>query len=52
MLNWYNFYDRVIFGLPVLLGAFAIMLLIAYAEERARQTRARKRRAKRYKRGL
>ena len=42
MLNWYNLADRLTVGVPVMLGCIAVMLLMCYAEERARKARARK----------
>ncbi len=53
MLNWYNLADRLMVGIPVMFGVIACVLLLAYAEERARKARARKARARRarYERG-
>ena len=42
MLNWFNLADRLVVGVPVMLGSIAIVLVLAYAEERARKARARK----------
>lgn len=47
MLNWYNLADRLAVGVPVMLGCIALVLVLAYAEERARKARARKARARR-----
>ena len=46
MLNWYSLADRLAVGVPVMLECIALMLVLAYAEERARKARARK--ARRY----
>lgn len=47
MLNWYSLADRLVVGVPVMLGCIVVMLVLAYAEERARKARARARRARR-----
>lgn len=54
MLNWYSLVDRLIVGVPVMLAVIAVVLGLAYAEERARKARVRKARARRarYERGL
>ena len=54
MLNWYNLADRLTVGVPVMLGCIAVMLVLAYVEERTRKARAHKARARRarYERGL
>lgn len=53
MLNWFSLADRLAVGVPVMLGCIALMLALAYAEERTRKARARKARARRtrYERG-
>ena len=42
MLDWFNLADRLMVGVPVMLGVIACMLLMARAEERARKARVRK----------
>ena len=53
MLNWFSVTDRLMVGVPVMLGVIACVLLMARAEEHARKARARKARARRtrYERG-
>lgn len=51
MFNWFNLADRLIVGVPVMLGCIALMLALAYAEDRARKARARKARARRARHG-
>lgn len=47
MFNWFSLADRLTVGVPVMLGCIALVLVLAYAEERARKARARKARARR-----
>lgn len=47
MLNWFSLGYRLVVGIPVMLGCIALVLVLAYAEERARKARARKARARR-----
>ena len=42
MFDWFNLADRLMVGVPVMLGVIACVLLMARAEERARQARIRK----------
>lgn len=41
MFNWFSVADRLIVGVPVMLGVIACVLLMCKAEERARKARAR-----------
>ena len=45
MFDWFNLTDRLMVGVPVMLGVIVCVLLMCKAEEHARQTRARKARA-------
>ena len=47
MLNWYSLADRLVVGVPVMIACVVLVLVLAYAEERARKARARKARARR-----
>lgn len=51
MFDWFNLADRLMVGVPVMLGVIACVLLMARAEERARKARARKARARYERRG-
>lgn len=42
MFDWFCLADRLIVGVPVMIAVIACVLLMARAEEHARQTRARK----------
>lgn len=42
MFDWFNLVDRLMVGVPVMLGAIACVLLMARAEEHARKARVRK----------
>ena len=42
MFDWFNLADRLVVGVPVMLGVIACVLLMARAEERARKARVRK----------
>lgn len=42
MFDWFNLADRLMIGIPVMLGVIACVLLMARAEEHARQARVRK----------
>ena len=42
MLNWCSLADRLMVGVPVMIAAIGVMLMIARAEEHARKTRVRK----------
>ena len=42
MFDWFNLADRLVVGVPVMLGVIACVLLMARAEEHARQARIRK----------
>lgn len=42
MFDWFNLADRLIIGVPVMLGVIACVLLMARAEEHARKARVRK----------
>ena len=46
MFNWFSLADRLTVGVPVMLGCIALVLVLAYAEARARKARARKARAR------
>lgn len=46
MLNWYSLADRLVVGVPVMIACVVLVLVLAYAEERARKARARKARAR------
>ena len=41
MFDWFCLADRLVVGVPVMLGVIACMLLMAHAEERARKARVR-----------
>lgn len=43
MFDWFNLADRLMVGVPVMLGAIACVLLMCRAEERARKAKARRR---------
>lgn len=47
MFDWFSVADRLIVGVPVMITVIACVLLMARAEEHARQTRARARKARR-----
>ena len=47
MLNWFSLTDRLAVGVPVMIACVVLVLVLAYAEERARKARARKARARR-----
>lgn len=49
MFDWFNLADRLMVGVPVMLGVIVCVLLMCRAEEHARKARARK--AKARKRG-
>ena len=42
MFDWFCLADRLVVGVPVMLGVIACVLLMARAEERARKARVRK----------
>lgn len=42
MFDWFCVADRLVVGVPVMLGVIACVLLMARAEERARKARVRK----------
>lgn len=42
MFDWFNLADRLMVGVPVMLGVIACVLLMARAEEHARKARIRK----------
>lgn len=46
MFDWFNLVDRLMVGVPVMLGVIACVLLMCKAEERARLARVRKARAR------
>lgn len=50
MFDWFNLADRLMVGVPVMLGVIACVLLMCRAEEHARLARARKARARHNKR--
>lgn len=51
MFDWFNLADRLMVGVPVMLGVIACVLLMARAEEHARLARVRKARARYGRRG-
>ena len=51
MFDWFNLADRLMVGVPVMLGVIACVLLMCKAEEHARLARVRKTRARYRRRG-
>lgn len=50
MFDWFNLADRLMVGVPVMLGVIVCVLLMCKAEEHTRKARARKARARYNKR--
>lgn len=46
MFNWFNVWERLLVALPLVVVTCATIALMCKAEEHARQTRARKARAR------